>query len=386
MEQTTVESDDLKWHRATAAGFAILFVMLGIWSAVTTWTKSIGADFVSFWAAGRLALAGRAVDAYNIALHHQVEEMVAPHVGLIPFPYPPPFLILVAPFALVGFGLAFTFWSAITAGFYAFASSRVAPLRFAFSIAPAGVNFMIAQSGFLMGGLFILGLSLVASTPFAAGAVLGLLILKPQIALLLPVAMLAGREWRVIGGAIASSSAALLLGLMIFGWQAYEAFWNILPHYVGFMRDSRLPWYQIASPFGLARFSGIPQPAALSIHILIAALATALTARAWWLKLDERIPILAASTMLISPYFFTYDSLLIIVPLGWLLRHNVRPLILASIWGLSLFPMVTSLSPFFVPNTMSLAAIGCLYMLHSQASGRRATSSAPIGSEALARQ
>ena len=125
-------ADPLKWYRAAAAGFAILFVMLGIWSAVTTWSNSVGVDFVSFWAAGRLALAGHAVDAYNIAAHHEVEQLVAPHVGLIPFPYPPPFLILVTPFALLSFGLAFTFWSAITASFYALASSRVAPLRFAF--------------------------------------------------------------------------------------------------------------------------------------------------------------------------------------------------------------------------------------------------------------
>jgi hypothetical protein len=357
-------SPPLRWYYVAATGFAILFVMLGIWSAVTTWSKSVGVDFVSFWAAGRLTLGGHASAAYDIAQHHKVEQLVAPHVGLIPFPYPPPFLFLVTPFALAPFGLAFTLWSGVTAAFYAFAASRAAPLRFAFSIAPACVDFMIAQSGFLMCGMFILGLTLIASAPFMAGAVLGLLILKPQMALLLPIAMLAGREWRVIGGAVASSTVALFLGLIVFGAETYQAFWNILPHYVGYMRDSRLPWYQIASPFGLARFSGVPQTAALTIHFLIAVTATALTARAWWLKLDARIPILAASTMLISPYFFTYDSLLIIVPIGWLLRHNIRPGLFALIWALTFFPIITSLSPWYVPNTMSLAAITCLYALH----------------------
>jgi hypothetical protein len=357
-------SSPLRWYRAAAAGFAILFVMIGIWSAVTTWYHSVGVDFLSFWAAGRLTFGGHAIDAYDITLHHKMEQVIAPHVGLIPFPYPPPFLVLVAPFALAPFGPAFTVWMGVTAAFYAFAAARVAPLRFAFAIAPTNVNFMIGQTGFLICGIFILGLSLISTAPLLAGTVLGLMILKPQLALLLPVAMLAGREWRVIAGAIASSTALLLLGLIVFGAQAYEAFWNILPHYIGFIRDSRLPWYQIGSPFALARYAGLAQAAALSIHGFVAVAATALTARAWWLKLDERIPILAASTMLISPYFFTYDGLLIIVPIGWLLRHNCRPTNFAMVWVLSLIPIIASFTNWLVPNTMSLAAMACLYELH----------------------
>jgi hypothetical protein len=364
-------SSPLRWYRAAAAGFAILFVMIGVWSAVTTWYNSVGVDFLSFWAAGRLTLGGQVTAAYDISLHHKMEQVIAPHVGLIPFSYPPPFLILVTPFALAPFGLAFTLWMALTAAFYAFAASRVASLRFAFAIAPANVNFIFGQSGFLICGIFILGLTLISAAPFTAGAVLGLMILKPQLALLLPMAMLAGKEWRVIAGAIASSTALLLLGLIAFGAPAYEAFWNMLPHHIGFMRDGRLPWYQIASPFALARYAGLPQIAALSIHVIVAVAATALTARAWWLKLDERIPILAASTMLVSPYFFTYDSLLIVVPIGWLLRHDIRPIVFAFLWGLSLIPIIASFTHWLVPNTISLAAIGCLCALHFNQVGHR---------------
>ena len=49
----------LRWYRAAAAGFAILFVIIGGWSAVTTWHNSVGVDFVSFWAAGRLTLSAK---------------------------------------------------------------------------------------------------------------------------------------------------------------------------------------------------------------------------------------------------------------------------------------------------------------------------------------
>jgi hypothetical protein len=374
----------LRWYRAASSGFAILFVIIGVWSAVTTWYNSVGVDFVSFWAAGRLTLSGHVTAAYDIALHHKMEQVVAPHVGIIPFPYPPPFLIFVAPFALASFGLAFTLWMAVTGAFYALAASRVAPLRFAFGIAPANVNFMIGQSGFLICGLFILGLSLISSAPLVAGAVLGLLILKPQLALLLPVAMIAGREWRVIGAAIASSAILLLLGLIIFGASAYHAMWTILPHYVGFMRDSRLPWYQIASPFALARYAGVPQSAALLIHVVVAVVAAGLTARAWWLKLDERVPILAASTMLMSPYFFTYDSLLIVVPIGWLVRYKFRPIVFGLIWVFSLIPIIASFTHLLVPNTMSLAALACLYALHFEPTADKSDDKRALASSVLA--
>jgi hypothetical protein len=374
----------LRWHCTVATGFAGLFVIIGIWSAVANFLTPTGVDFISFWSAGRMTLSGHAPTAYDIDLHHKFEQTVAPHVGIIPFPYPPPFLIIIAPFALASFSVAFILWMAATAGFYAIASSRVAPLRFAFGIAPACVDFMIGQSGFLICGIFILGLSLIASSPFLAGTVLGLMFLKPQLGLLLPVAMLAGREWRVIAGAIVSSATALALGLVLFGAATYEAFWNILPHYVAYMRDSRLPWYELASPFAVARFFGIPQSPALLVHAIVALTATALTARAWWLKLDERVPILAASTMLISPYFFTYDSLLIVVPLGWLVRHKASPLLVALVMACSLIPIITSFSPWVAPNTMSLAAIACLYALHIDPAARRSKDKQAIGAGMLA--
>jgi alpha-1,2-mannosyltransferase len=371
MEISTASTNSIRWHRAAATGFALLFVIIALWSFVGNFLTPTGIDFISFWAAGRLTLLGAVPAAYDIQLHHLMEQSAVPHVWLIPFPYPPPFLAIITPFALLPFEVAFILWVTITASFYAFAASRFAPLSFAFGNAAACIGSMIGQSAFLICGIFMLGLSLIAVAPFAAGAVLGLMFLKPQMALLLPVAMLAGREWRVIAGAVISATLALALGLILFGLQAYAAFWNILPHYVEYVRDSRLPWYELASVFEVARSGGIPQAPALAMHVLVAGTATALTARAWWLKLDQRIPILAAATMLISPYFFTYDCLLIVIPIGWLARQQQRPVLLAFVMACSLIPVVTSFSPWAVPNTMPFAAIACLYALHFEPSRRR---------------
>jgi len=152
-----------RWLWAAVTGFAILFVILAVWSAIANLISPSGVDFLSFWAAGRLVLSGHPELAYNIASHGAVEDTIAHIGGLMPFPYPPPFLAIVTPFAAPPFGIAFILWVAITATFFALATRRAAPLSFAFGNTPAAIDFMIGQNGFLICGIFILGLSLIVS-------------------------------------------------------------------------------------------------------------------------------------------------------------------------------------------------------------------------------
>jgi hypothetical protein len=275
-------------------------------------------------------------------------------------------LALVTPFALLPFGAAFFAWVGSTVLLYAWAARRLAPLPYAFAIPAAYINLLIGQNGFLISGIFILGLTLVRSNPWLAGMALGTLVMKPQMALLLPVAMLAGREWRVIGGAACSAAALLLLGLIMFGWNSYQGFFDILPQFVTFLRDGRLTWNEMASPFALARSAGVPQQPALLIHGLVAAVAAVVTARAWWLRLDTRIPILAAATLLVPPYLLTYDAVLLIVPLGWMIRERRHPYAIAAAWLCALVPIVNYYVPVTGPNLTSVAAMICIAALSVQ--------------------
>jgi hypothetical protein len=229
---------------------------------------------------------------------------------------------------------------------------------------------LIGQNGFLMTAIFISGALVLNRNPWLAGALFGLLVLKPQLALALPIAMLAGLEWRVIAGAVAAVSALLLIGLILFGADSYRAFLGILPHYVDLLRDSRLPWNELASPFALARFVGLPQAQALALHSIIAVIAIALTARAWRLGLEERVPILATATMLVPPYLFTYDTLLLIIPLGWMIRAGRYPYV-AVVWLCTFLPLLTYYTPIVGPNLTPIGAIICLWVLHLGPSQRR---------------
>ena len=351
-----------RWFRASATGVGILFALGAAWACWLLYGGARDVDFLSFFAAGRMVLNGQASLVYDIAAHRAVEVTIAPMRGMLPFPYPPPFLFFVTPFALTPFWLAFALWLIVTGALYVLGALRFTRWPYALANPPLLVTAMIGQTGFLISGIFMIGLSLIARRPLVAGMVLGLLVLKPQLALLLPFAAIAGRHWRVIAGAAVSSSLLLLIALAVFGIGAYEGFLSIVPRYAASMEASRWPWNELVSPFALARFWGTPPTLALAIHAVVAIAAAAITTCAWWLDLDEKIPILAAASLLISPYIFTYDALLLIVPAAWLIRQ-CRFGLVAVLWLLSLTPLLTYFTPWVWPNLIPVAAALCLWLL-----------------------
>ena len=88
--------------------------------AATCWimlTDPKPVDFLSFWAAGRMVAEGAGAQIYDIEAHRAVERTVSA-VGILPFPYPPPFALMLSPFGLLPFGLGFAAWVALTGAFY----------------------------------------------------------------------------------------------------------------------------------------------------------------------------------------------------------------------------------------------------------------------------
>ncbi|HEU4705545.1 MAG TPA: glycosyltransferase family 87 protein [Sphingomicrobium sp.] len=353
----------MRWHRAVATGLALLFVIYIGYACWRNYADPPGVDFVSFWAAATMALDGQAGLAYDVAAHRAVELTVGKVDGVLPFPYPPPYLFFVLPFGLLPFWLAFALWVSITGALYVLAARPVAPLPYSLVNPAALPCALIGQNGLLMTAIFIRGTTFLHSRPFTGGLLLGLLVVKPQLALLLPVALLAGREWRAIAGAAASSMGLLLLALAAFGWEAYQGFIDILPRYAGFLRGSQWPWNELASPFALFRFLGLPQGSALLLHAAIAAGAAAVTWRSWAIRSDHRIAVLATATVLVPPYLFTYDALLLIVPLCLFIREE-RRLLSAAVWLFCLLPIASYTPAYSGPNTTMIAALLSLWGLH----------------------
>lgn len=355
--------DPFRWHRTVAVAFAILFVIVAVWTCAIIFLQPKAGDFLAYWAAAKLAAGGQAALAYDVDAHRAVELAAAPVEGLLPFAYPPPFLLIIAPLGLLPYPAAFAAWLGVSVTLFLLASRKIAPLHYRLAHPQAIGNALIGQNGFLTSAIFIAGTARLDRSPFAGGAILGLLALKPQLALLLPVALIADRQWRAIVGGILSAGLLLLAALAVLGPAAYRGFLDMVPLFTGAMAAASWPWNELASPFAFGRHLGLPQAPALALHALIALIAAVLAWRSWRVRREDRVAVLAAATLLVPPYLFTYDALLMAVPMGWFVVRRRHPRLVALIWLFCLLPIATYFGGYPGPNTIPLAAMLALWAL-----------------------
>ena len=325
----------------TALAFTVMFIAASefFWNAQTP----TGRDFISFWGAAKIVLAGNPAAVYDLEALHALQSSVATFDdGKMPFAYPPAFLLLVLPFGLWSFPAAMALWSAATFGVYLAVARRAFPgagwLPAAF--APVFATAVIGQNGFVTASIFIGGLYLLRSRAFAAGLLLGCLAIKPQLGVLLPIALVAGGQWRAIGGAALSSIGVLLLGLLVFGVATTEAWVAQMPLFGEIARDGLVGWGKLASVYAALRQAGLSPEVALAWHGAVALGAAVLVWRVWRSEAPHmaKVAVLAAATMLISPYLFLYDGVILAVPFLWLASRGERPQVLAP---LCLLPFVS---------------------------------------------
>lgn len=366
-----------RFVRAGAIGFSILFVIIAFWVAWFVYSRPAVIDFLAYWAAARLALDGQIASVYDLMAHQAAEQVIAPIRGWLPFAYPPPFLLVVMPFGAVPFWVGFTLWVTITGIVYALVAGRRGALPYAFSHPAFLTNVLIGQNGFITASLFIGGLEMLRRKPWLGGAILGLLVIKPQLALVLPFALIAGRQWKAITGAAVSAMLALSAAFAVFGSVAYVGFFKILPFFATGLAGGRWRWNQMVSVFAFLRYFDVPQNIALAIHSLVAFGAIVLVCRAWWLNLDERDGVLAAATLLIPPYLLTYDALLLVIPTLWLVTQRRHLWVIPVAWLLCFLPIAGYFDYYEGPNTVFLAAL--LYLWAMQAPPAR-----PRGSPSMA--
>ncbi|MEA3043300.1 MAG: hypothetical protein QOH47_1138 [Sphingomonadales bacterium] len=324
--------------RLPAMTIALLFLFIAITALVTILGDPYQMDFVAYWAAGVLTLDGNPAGAYDLALHRATELGAIPLAGALPFAYPPCFLLVAAPFGLLSYPAAAADWVLLTFAAYCVAMRRWAPDMpwLALSFPPLLVNVITGQTGFLTAALLVGGMALLSKRPLLAGALLGLLIVKPQLGLVLPFALLAGREWRAIAGAAAASLGLVLASLILFGWEPWQAWLGNADLIASIASEGRAGWHRMASVHGALRLAGLGAAPAWIAHGVVALAATGAACLIWHRKaeLGARAGALAAATALASPYLFVYDTLILVVPFLWLIGRGRHGVLLALVWAI----------------------------------------------------
>lgn len=356
--------------RLLAMAVSLCFLFLVVTALVTILRDPYQMDFISYWAAGRLGLDGQAPLAYDVAEHHRVQAL-ATAVGQIPYGYPPAFLAIAAPFALLPYPQAAVAWVILTWAAYAVAVRLWAPRAFwlAMAMPPLLINAITGQAGFLIAALFIGGMALLPKRPLLGGMLLGLIVIKPQLGIVLPFVLAAGREWRAFLGAALSASGLLLLGLLLFGFESYRAWLGNAGLYSSVVADGLAGWQRMASVYSALRFDGVGAAPAWIAQGLVALAAVAAACRLWHRKAEwgARAGALAAATALASPYMFGYDTLLLIVPFAWLVTRGRNGLWLALSWALMLLGLLQALGWAGGPNLAPLVPAILLALIWREA-------------------
>jgi hypothetical protein len=119
---------DMSWLDAERSRFYGVLLSIG-WSALVglivvcmrrgldSQGHLFGGDFASFWAGSRLVLTGRAADVYVPAVHYAAQRL-AGTVDFESFYYPPPYLLVCAPLALLSFFPSLIIFQALTGTAY----------------------------------------------------------------------------------------------------------------------------------------------------------------------------------------------------------------------------------------------------------------------------
>lgn len=299
-------------------------------------------DYLSYWAAAKLAIGGHASSAYDVMLHHAVQERVLAFDTRLPFGYPPPYLLLILPLGLLPYWMSSVVWIGITLSAYVAVVRRVMPqfVTIAIAFPPVAICGVIGQNGLLTATLFIGGLFALGTQPFAAGLILGCLAMKPQLGILLPLAFVAGREAKAFAGASLAVIGLALLSIIVFGLEPWRAFFGTVALSGSIATQGLAGWHKMATVFASLRLAGVVAPAAWAIHATCAALGAIMVWKIWRESRDPltRAAILAPATVLISPYLYVYDQVMLVVSFFWLAQRGANRWLLL---GLFLFPLVT---------------------------------------------
>ncbi len=306
--------------------------------------RPLGDDFVNFWSGAHLAWSGRAADVYDWPAYHAFQvSVVGPDLGAYNYSYSPILLLLSAPLAALPYLPGLAAWVAVSWLAFWRALCLALPKRDAALLALATpavfVNAYSGQNGCWTAALLGGGLCLLERRPAIAGALFGLLIYKPHLGLLIPVALVAGRQWRALG--CASVTAVLLIALSV--TLVGPGVWSDYLHHADDLRRLAIEhgtgvWHRTISVFVLARNLGADVATAYATQALTGAMAAIIVALAWWrdAPASVRYTLLVLGTFLATPYLQDYDMVVGAFVAVWLMTmsqaapHLRKPAVLAS--------------------------------------------------------
>jgi arabinofuranan 3-O-arabinosyltransferase len=293
----------------------------------------IPTDFVNVWSAGKLVLDGHPAQAYDWDIQKQVQVAVLgrSYQGNFAWHYPPPFLFVASLLAHFPYAVAFIGWAVASLVPYLAVMRGIVGRPFGLLLALAFpvvlTNTLVGQNGFLTASLIGGTLYLMPARPVLAGICLGLLSYKPQYGLLFPLVLIAASQWTVFFTASAVAVAMALASWLAFGTESWQAFFHWMPMFSqAFLTEGRAPWGKMQSIFAVVRYFGGTEPLGWLFQWIMSATVAVVLTLVWRSRISYplKAAALATGTLLITPYLFLYDLMVLAIAMAFLVRIGLR--------------------------------------------------------------
>lgn len=365
-------------HSGRVRGYSLLVGLAGLMILFFAWREAMGptgSDFLAFWGAGQATAEGAPAAAYDLAAQERVQTATGSQ-GWFAFVNPPPFLFIAAPLGWLPFPLAWPLWVGLTYALWAAVSVRAFPRLWPLVLAYPGalIGATHAQTGLLTGALLVFAATRLGRRPFSAGAAIGALVIKPHLAVLLPLWLAAGGRWRAFVAAGITLVILVALSALVFtptillayagSWEASAKLMREADH------DFLLRMCSVYAPLRL--YAG--EAVALALAGVLAAALIGVAMLSWRRFAGDPQAtgaLVLAATALASPYLFNYDLPFLVVPTLWLVEQGLakgfrdyEKLALVLLW---LAPYATRAAALPTGiNLMPLASLALLALVWSR--------------------
>ena len=285
-------------------------------------------DFVSFWSAGFFAVQGAAVEAYNYELLNSFQFEVFGQ-GELPFLYPPTWLMMISPFSMLPYRPSALLFEALQVVALAVACRYLLHDR---AILWILIVFPTVISGIIHGQNAVLNTALLAGAlgaldrdrPVLAGILIGFLSYKPQLGILIPFALLAGREYRAFASAAVTTLLFAATSWIVFGTEVWRAFIETIAFARDWLESGHTPANKYASILGWLRQFGVGNTAGMIVQVGFALASFVAVIWSWRQDLPMTIKgsLLVIGACLSTPYLLDYDLALLVIPVLLLIQQG----------------------------------------------------------------
>ncbi len=341
----------------------------------------VGVDFLNLWMMGEAGLhSANPAQYYDISYYTlALREQFGAAYRVSQWSYPPSYMFVAAPFAVLPYYAALLTFFAATLALLAHAVRCVTQqprgtTLMAILASPASCIALISgQITLAATALQLFFFHLLDKRPWLAGMLLGLLTLKPQLGLAYPFFLIATRRWKTFAGAAISSAVIVGLSIFIWGvemWSAYREMGVPLQNEYVLKEVTHAVRALMPTIYMDLRIAGVGYALSLAGQALVALLAIVMFFKPRFRRFDAPTQqlMVAAASVLATPYLMAYDTLFLSAALVLWLRG--RAIDRTGFWlcvGCFFLPVLHYvLGTLGIPGSALLPAALMLWLMRTQ--------------------